>query len=78
MEYEVKIPENDEVRLLNRIVEGMDLRELYAAASERGRKPVDPKSLYKVIQYGYMDEVCSSRKIERACRRDINYMWLLV
>ena len=77
MEYEVKIPENDEVRLLNRIVERMDLGELYAAASERGRKPADPKALYKVIQYGYMDEVYSSRKIERACRRDINYMWLL-
>jgi len=77
MDYEVRIPENDSVRLLNRIVEGMDLSELYAEYSTRGRKPADPKNLFKVLVYGYMDEVYSTRKIEKACRRDINYMWLL-
>jgi len=77
IDYEVRIPEEDSVRLLNRIVEGMDLSELYAEYSERGRKPADPKNLFKVVLYGYMDELYSTRKIERACQRDINYMWLL-
>jgi transposase len=77
MDYEVMIPKNDSARLLNRIVEGMDLSELYAAYSERGRKPANPKNLFKVLVYAYMDEVYSTRKIASACRRDINYMWLL-
>jgi len=77
MDYEVIIPTDDSVRLLNRIVEEMDLSELYAEYSEKGRKPADPKSMFKVMVYGYMDEVYSTRKIESACRRDINFMWLL-
>ena len=68
VDYEVKIPEDDSVRLLNRIVEGMDLSELYAEYSERGRKPADPKNLFKVLVYVYMDEVYSTRKMESACR----------
>lgn len=27
--------------------------------------------------YVYMNQIYSSRKIEKACRRDINFMWLL-
>jgi len=77
VDYEVRIPDDDSVRLLSRVVEGMDLSELYAEYSDRGRKPADPRNLFKVMVYAYMDEVYSSRKIETACRRDINYMWLL-
>lgn len=78
VDYEVIIPEDDSVRLLSRIIEGMDLSALYAAYSEQGRNPaVNPKNQFKIMVYAYMDENYSSRKIESACRRDINYMWLL-
>ena len=33
--------------------------------------------MFKIMTYAYMDFTYSSRKIETACRRDINYMWLL-
>jgi transposase len=76
--YEVIIPEDDSVRLLNLIVEGMDLKELYEAYSTQGRNPAaDPKNLFKVMVYAYMDWTYSSRKIETSCKRDINFMWLL-
>lgn len=33
--------------------------------------------MLKILVYGYMNHLYSSRKIEEACRRDINFMWLL-
>lgn len=33
--------------------------------------------MLKVLLYGYMSRLYSSRKIETACKRDINFMYLL-
>ena len=78
IEYEVIIPENDSVRLLSQIMEELDYSELYAAYSQEGRNPAtEPKILAKIMVYAYMEFVYSSRKIEKACRRDVNFMWLL-
>ena len=76
--YEVIIPEDDSVRLLSQIMEELDYTELYKAYSHEGRNPVtEPKILAKVMVYAYMEFTYSTRKIESACRRDINFMWLL-
>lgn len=78
LNLEVLIPEDDSVRLLSHILEEFDYTELYKAYSPKGRKPaVEPKTLFKVIAYAYMNNIYSSRRIEQACRRDINFMWLL-
>lgn len=78
LDYEVLIPEDDSVRLLSHILEGLNYEKLYGAYSSTGRKPaVEPKILYKVLTYAYMNNIYSSRKIETACKRDINFMWLL-
>jgi transposase len=77
-DYEVIIPTNDSVRLLSRIVEGMEISELEAAYSRFGRNPaVPPRIMVKILFYGYMEEIYSSRKMEKSCQRDINFMWLL-
>ena len=78
LNYEVLIPKDDSVRLLSQILEGLNYEKLYRAYSSSGRKPaVEPKILFKVLTYAYMNNIYSSRKIETACRRDINFMWLL-
>lgn len=75
---EVLIPEDDSVRLLSHILEGLNYEALYMAYSSVGRKPaVEPKILFKVLTYAYMNNIYSSRQIEKACKRDINFMWLL-
>ena len=71
------IPEDDSVRLLNATMERMDYKELYAAYSRQGRIEYSPKDLFKIVIYGYMNRIYSSRDIESACRRDINFMYLL-
>lgn len=33
--------------------------------------------MFKIIAYEYMNNIYSTHKIEIACKRDINFMWLL-
>lgn len=68
------IPADDSVRLLNAVLERMDYRNLHAAYSRLGRIETPPKSLFKVLVYGYMNRIYSSRALELACRRDVNFM----
>ncbi|WP_374058037.1 transposase, partial [Hafnia paralvei] len=50
---------------------------LIRAYSTKGRNPeVSPIILFKILVYAYMNNIYSSRKIEKACRRDINFIWL--
>ena len=78
LNIEVLIPEDDSVRLLSQILEGFNYTKLYKAYSSTGRKPaVDPKTMFKVLTYAYSNNIYSSRQIETACKRDINFMWLL-
>ena len=72
------IPNDDSVRLLSHELEDLDYTKLYQAYSAKGRNPaVDPKTMFKILTYAYSQIIYSSRKIESACRRDINFMWLL-
>ena len=72
------VPDDDSVRLLSHELEGLDYSLLYQAYSAKGRNPaVDPKTMFKILTYAYSQNIYSSRKIENACRRDINFMWLL-
>jgi len=78
LDIEMLIPGDDSVRLLSQILEGFNYIKLYKAYSSTGRKPaVDPKTMFKVLTYAYSNNIYSSRKIETACKRDINFMWLL-
>lgn len=70
------IAENDPVRIVDAVVESLDLREFKKLYRERGRCPYNPKMMLKVILYAYMNNIYSCRKIERQIRRDIHYIWL--
>jgi transposase len=42
-----------------------------------GRPPYDPADLLKLYLYGYLNQVRSSRRLERECARNVEVMWLL-
>ena len=48
-----------------------------AVPAATGRPGYDPRDLLKLYVYGYLNEVRSSRKLERECRRNVELMWLL-
>ena len=60
------------------MLEELDYEKLYGAYSPLGRKSAaDPRVLFKVLVFGYMCGICSSRKLEEACRYRIDFIWLL-
>ena len=78
LDFESSIAADDSVRLLSHVLEELDYTKLYQAYSQKGRKPgVEPSILFKVIIYAFMEGIYSTRHIERSCKRDINFKWLL-
>ncbi|MCR8715981.1 IS1182 family transposase [Stenotrophomonas indicatrix] len=58
----------------------LDLAELglaHALLGRTGRPPHDPADLLKLYLYGYLNQVRSSRRLERECQRNVELMWLL-
>ena len=74
---ETMIPADDPVRLLNAFVEGMDLSELYATYDRIRKNQATPRQMLKIMLYASMNRLFSSRDIETACKRDVNFMYLL-
>ncbi|HEX5421853.1 MAG TPA: IS1182 family transposase [Gammaproteobacteria bacterium] len=69
------------VRVIDAFVDGLDVRELAFGRSvpaATGRPPYDPRDLLKLYLYGYLNEVRSSRRLERECTRNVEVMWLLL
>lgn len=75
--FDFIIPENDSVRLLSQFVEEMDLTCLYETYSILKDNQVTPRQMLKIILYAYIYGKFSSREIERACHRGVNFMYLL-
>jgi Transposase and inactivated derivatives len=70
------IPENDLVRVVNQVVEKVDLSSLINQYEGGGASAYHPKMLTKVLLYGYSMKIYTGRKIARALRQDIHFMWL--
>jgi len=67
-------------RVIDAFVAGLRMGELGFARSvpdATGRPPYDPRDLLKLYLWGYLNEVRSSRKLERECRRNVETMWLM-
>lgn len=70
------IPENHIARLVNTAIDGMDLTEILNAYEGGGASTYHPKMLLKALIYGYIEKTYSSRKIEKALKENICFMWL--
>lgn len=78
LDFGYMIPANDSVRLLSQFIEGMYLGDLYRTYCRKVQKnELTPRQMLKIMIYGYMNRKYSSRAIETACHRDVNFMWLL-
>jgi transposase len=73
---EEEIEANHMVRVVHTVVEKMDLRKVYEQYAGGGTSSYHPKMLLKVLLYGYCQQTYSSRKIAKALRENIYFMWL--
>lgn len=76
MDLESLIPANHMVRVINRAIDLMKLEPLFAKYPGGGRPSFHPVMMTKLIVYAYADKNFSSRRIEKAARENIMYMWL--
>ncbi len=64
------------VRIVNDVINRINIQGLLDAYKIKGTSSYHPQMLLKVLVYGYVSNVYSSRKLEVACRENINFMWL--
>ncbi len=72
------ITEENPVRFIDAFVDSLDLELLGFKRSTldggAGRPPYDPADLLKLYIYGYLNQVRSSRRLERACLSNVEVM----
>ena len=74
------ISEDNDIRVIDAFVDSLDLAELgfeRATANKKGNDSYDPRDLLKLYLYGYKKKIRSSRKLEEACKNNIEMMWLV-
>jgi len=66
------------VRFVRDLVDSLDLESLglHEVPGEDGRPHYGPEMLLGIWLYGYMERIRSSRALERACLRDLAFIWL--
>lgn len=73
---EVLIPKDDSVRIVRAVLEQLDFSAEAKEYAKRKRK-VPFCIMLRVVVYGFMRNFRSVRELERACRENINFIWLL-
>lgn len=74
IEVEQNIAEDDNVRVIDEIIDKIISEISYQCKVKYETNYI---TMLKIIIYGYMEQITSLRGIEKACKRDINFKWLL-
>jgi len=73
------VSEDSPVRVVDVFIDELDLAALGFSGvvpEATGRPSYHPATLLKIYLYGYLNQVQSSRRLEREARRNIEVMWL--
>jgi len=73
------VAEENQVRVIEAFVDELDLAALGfdgTTPAATGRPSYHPSVLLKIYVYGYINQIASSRRLEREARRNVELMWL--
>ncbi len=70
------LKENHPARFVVKILDQIDLSEIEAAFSEKGRKAYPARVILGIIFYGYMTRIFASRKLELATHESIPFIYI--
>ena len=72
------VEEDSVVRVIDVFIDRLDISGLgfKAEAADTGRPSYHPRTMLKIYVYGYLNQVHSSRRLEREARRNVELMWL--
>ena len=74
--FDEKVPENSPARIINQIVDSLDLSKVFDTYKGGGTTAYNPRMMLKVVLYSYLNNTYSSRKIEQALTDRVSFMWL--
>lgn len=70
------IAEGSPVRLVNQVVENLDITAIEKTYSGGGTSAYHPRMMLKMLFYAYMNNIYSCRKIGKQLEENVHYMWL--
>lgn len=73
---EEMIEKNHSVRIVNEVIERINIKPLRKLYKGGGTSSYNPKMLLKVLVYAYLRNIYSSRKIEEMLKENIHMMWI--
>lgn len=68
------------VRIIDAFIDMLDLEQFsfnYFKLNKEGRPPFHPATMMKIYLYGYQNSIRTCRKLEKACKTNIEMMWLI-
>jgi transposase len=74
------VDKENPVRFIDAFIDSLNLEKLgftHSIPNELGRPSYDPSDLLKLYIYGYLNQVRTSRKLQRECHRNVEAMWLM-
>lgn len=71
-----RIPENHPVRLVDYVVDKLNIDPIIKAYKGGGTSSFHPRMMIKVLFYSYLSNIYSCRKIEKALQENIYFMWI--
>jgi transposase len=73
------VDEDSVVRVIDVFIDRLDISGLgfKAEPAETGRPGYHPRTMLKIYVYGYLNQVHSSRRLEREAQRNVELMWLI-
>lgn len=70
------IPDNHLVRVVDKVINELKLSPLFETYKGGGASSYSPRMMLKVITYGYIDKIYTNRRIEKALKENVYFMWL--
>ena len=74
------VDKENPVRFIDAFIDSLNLEKLgftHSITNDLGRPSYDPSDLLKLYVYGYLNQVRTSRKLERECHRNVEAIWLM-
>ena len=74
--YDELVPVNHPVRVINSIIDRIDISNILKTYKGGGNSCFNPKTMLKLLIFAYLNNVHSSRRIEQQLKENVLYMWL--
>lgn len=75
-DFDSFVDKSHPVRLVSQVVDQLDITSLIDTYKGGGTSSYHPRMLLKLVIFGYLNNLYSSRKIARAVKENVHFIWL--